>query len=89
MYNNFESDDKEIKYGVPQGSVLGPLLFSIYVTDLPSANLFAADTNLFCTGKNLGDIVNEMNVEIDKKYFWVKANKLSLDVEKTNFAIYT
>ena len=51
--------------------------------------LFADDTNLFCTGKNLGDIVNEINVEIDKIYSWVNANKLSLNVEKTNFMLFT
>ena len=51
--------------------------------------LFADDTNLFCTGKNLGDIVNEINVEIDRIYSWVKANKLSLNVEKTNFMLFT
>ena len=95
MYNNFETDYKEIKCGVPQGSVLGPLLFLIYINDLPSVSklfmpiLFADDTNLFCTGKNLGDIVNEINVEIEKIYSWVKANKLSLNVEKTNFMLFT
>ena len=57
MYNNFESDYEEIKCGVPQGSVLGTLLFLIYINDLPSVSklfmptLFADDTNLFCTGK--------------------------------------
>ena len=56
MYNNFESDYKEIKCGVPQGYVLGPLFFLIYKNDLPSVSelfmpyLFADDINLFCTG---------------------------------------
>ena len=50
---------------------------------------FADDTNLFCIGKNLGDIVNEINVGIDKIYSRVKANKLSLNVEKTNFMFFT
>ena len=44
--------------------------------------LFADDTNLFCTGENFSDIVKEINVEIDKIYPWVKANKLSLNVDK-------
>ena len=95
MYKNFESDYKEIKCGVPQGSVLGPLLFLIYINDLPAvyklflSKLFADDANLFCTGKNLGDIVNEKNAEIDEIYSWVKANKLSLNVEKTNLILFT
>ena len=95
MYNNFESDYKEIKCGVPQGSVLGPLLFLIYINNLPSVSKlfipirFADNTNLFCTAKNLGHIVDEINVEIDKIYSWVKANKLSLNVEKTYFMLFT
>ena len=94
MYNNLKSDYQEIKCGVPQGFVLGPLLFLTYINDLPSVSkllchFFADDTNLFCIGKNLGDIVNEINVGIDKIYSGVKANKLSLNVEKTNFMVFT
>ena len=51
--------------------------------------LFADDTNLFCTGKNLGDFIDEINEEIGKIYSWVKANKLSLNVEKTNFMLFS
>ena len=83
MYNNFESDYKEIKCGVPQCCVL-PLFF-IYINDFPSVSkLFMPILFAFCPGKNFGDIVDKINVEIGKIYSWVKENKLSLNVEKTN-----
>ena len=74
VYNNHESDFK---------------------SDLPSVSnlfmpiLFADDTNLFCTGKNLKDVVRQINVEIGKVCCWVKANKLSLNIDKTNFMLFT
>ena len=95
VYNNHESDFKAMKCGVPQGSILGPLLFLIYINDLPSVSnlfmpiLFADDTHLFCTGKHLEDVVSQINVEIGKVYCWVKANKLSLYIDKTNFMLFT
>ena len=52
--------------------------------------LFADDTNLFCTGKkNLKDVVSQIHVEIGKVNCWVKANKLSLNIDKTNFMLFT
>ena len=94
-YNDHESDLKMMKCGVPQGSILGPLLFLICINDLPSVSkyfmpiLFADDTNLFCTGPNLHDIVCQINQEIKIIYSWVKANKLSLNIDKTNFMLFT
>ena len=85
----YESDLKTIKCGVPQGSILGPLLFLLYINNLPQVSeyfmpiLFADDTNLFATGYNLNDIVSEINKEIANIYAWVKANKLSLNIDKT------
>ena len=79
-YCGCESDLKKIKCGVPQGSILGPLLFLLYMNDLPQASeyfmpiLFADDTNLFATGYNLNDIISQINKEIDNVYAWVKAN---------------
>ena len=94
-YHECVSDSKTLKCGVPQGSILGPLLFLIYINDLPSVStlfmpiLFADDTNLFCNGQNLDDLVQKINIEMEKIYFWVKANKLSLNVDKTNFMLFT
>ena len=94
-YYGYESDLKTIKCGVPQGSILGPLLFLLYINDLPQVSeyfmpiLFADDTNLFATGYNLNDIFSEINKEIANIYAWVKANKLSLNIDKTNFMLFT
>ena len=94
-YCGCESDLKRIKCGVPQGSILGPPLFLLYINDLPQASeyfmpiLFADDTNLFATGYNLNDIISQINKEIDNVYAWVKANKLSLNIDKTNFMLFT
>ena len=72
--------------------MLGPLLFLIYIHDLPSVfnlfmpSLFAGDTNLFCTGRNIDSLVNDINDEMSKVYPWVKTNKFSLNI---NNNIYT
>ena len=95
IYNNHESDYKEIKCGIPQGSILGPLLFLIYINDLTNASkmfnsiLFADDTSLFHAGKNPDNIVKEINDEIPNIISWLNANKLSLNLEKTNFILFS
>ena len=50
--------------------------------------LFADDTNLFCNGPNLNDLIEEINEELKLVYTWVKVNKLSLNIEKTNFMLF-
>ena len=65
IYNEQESEMKETLCGVPQGSILGPLLFLLYINDLPSVSnlfmpiLFADDTNLFCNGPNLDELIQK------------------------------
>ena len=80
--------------GVPQGSVLGPLLFLIYVNDIYNASnklqfvLFADDTNLLYANKNLKSLETVVNNELLKVVDWLTANKLSLNVKKTHYIIF-
>ena len=91
--NGFVSSERDIKCGVPQGSILGPLFFLIYINDLPTclnkteARLFADDTNITAAGKTLNEVENAVNSDLENLQNWLIANKLSLNVTKTEFIL--
>ena len=84
-----------IKCGVPQGSILGPLLFLLYINDLSTVSndlfsiLFADDSNMFTIGKNINDMCTKMNTALVDIEEWLHCNKLSLNVLKTHYMIFT
>ena len=91
---NVTSDLKPITCGVPQGSVLGPLLSLIYINDFSKSapdldfHLFADDSNLFCSHKSLQCLEAKVNVELNNVNNWLCVNKLSLNIDKSNFVIF-
>jgi len=91
--NNIKSNVSTINCGVPQRSILGPLLFIIYINDIVNISqvlnmiLFADDTNFFFSGSNINDVCSILNDELTKLSRWFKLNKLSLNIKKTNFMI--
>ena len=93
--NNSFSTVTNSNIGVPQGSVLGPLLFLVYINDLPNISenftptLFADDTTLSFKGTNLNSLITTCNSELQKFYIWSESNRLTINVEKTNAFLFT
>ena len=92
-YNDAKSEIKSVSIGVPQGYILGPLFFLIYINDLPSVSqifhmlMYGDDTTLYC---NLNGVNSEVtiNIELSKISEWLSSHKLSLNIKKTKFMVF-
>ena len=89
-----DSSRRLMSYGVPQGSILGPLFFIIYINDLPGISnlakfiLYADDANIIITGKNTMEISEKLAVVTNMLLEWVDSNGLALNLKKTNYIIF-
>ena len=94
FHNNNKSETKHITHGVPQGSILGPLLFIIYVNDFSRASdllfsiMFADDTSVFIEGHSFNEVIESLNTELKKVSFWLQSNKLTLNVKKSHYMVF-
>ena len=92
--NEINSPEEEMKFGVPQGPVLGPLLFLIYINDIHKSlkyittYIFADDTNLLIKNKFLKQLQKHINLDLRNLSKWLKANKIHLNAGDTELLIF-
>ena len=93
-FNNCDSEILNVSCGVPQGSILGPKLFIMYINDICKVSkvlnfiLFADDTNILCCDRDLNELVGMINNGLEQLQVWFSVNRLSLNVTKTNYMIF-
>ncbi len=93
-FNGTLSEGRVIRCGVPQGSILGPLLFIIYINDFINTSalanflLFADDTNIFFSHNDPHQLSTVIEHELPKIETWFKLNKLSLNIKKTHYMVF-
>lgn len=92
-FKNSTSMPLETTYGVPQGTVLGPILFLIYINDMMKCVkdckicMFADDTMLYIVGKNVNELIQTINLELKNIYEWLCDNSLCINVNKSKFMV--
>ena len=93
-FKQHRSIEMNVTTGVPQGSILGPLLFLLYINDIENCSdilsfvLYADDTNAFYSNSCLKTLSSTMQNEMNKVVKWLNANKLSINSSKTKFVIF-
>ena len=92
--NDLSSTLRKVQCGVPQGSVLGPLLFALYINDIHNAvgagcvRLFADDSALYKVDTDLNALISSVKVKIQQLYKWCICNKLTINIDKTYFVLF-
>lgn len=92
--NQNYSSLKSISKGVPQGSILGPILFLIYINDIVNAStklrfvMYADDTTLLLKDNNIDSLHTNLLSELDNVKLWLRSNKLKLNISKTNYILF-
>ena len=92
---NFTSEFATLNIGLPQGSVLGPILYLIYANDLPQATenlssvLYADDTTLLASSHDARELIQNFNLELAKIYTWTCKNRISINTSKTFAMLFT
>ena len=94
-FRNNKSSSRDVVCGVPQGSILGPLFLMIYINDICNVSenlnfvLYADDTTFYTTHNDIDILFNCTNIELNKLDYWLCLSKLSLNVDKSNYMLFS